>query len=139
MRGCSVRDSPHNEQNHRTAKYGGFEKNIQRHGLNTSKINRPSKLTQAEIDGLLSRLPNAALQARRFVSHLGNKPDATTADCNGAVLSVNLSDLAVKYNPCLAELGYELRCRLPEQLIKNRLNEPTMQHLWGIYLLGGVS
>jgi hypothetical protein len=127
------------EQSHQTGEKGGFEKNIQLNCLNDSKTNRPSKLTQEEIVGLLSRLPSTALQARCFVSHLGNKPDTTTADCSVAVLSVNLSALAATYNPYLAELGYELRCRLPERLIKNHLNEPTMQHLLGIYSLGGES
>jgi hypothetical protein len=127
----------HNEQSQRTGRFNGFEKNIQLGGLNTKKPNRPTHLSQDQIDELLNHLPKRANQARRFVQHLGENPDALTNECNVAVLSVNLSDLAVKYNPYLADAGYELRCRLPERQVKNRLGEPTMIHLWGLYKLGG--
>lgn len=106
-------------------------------GLNRYDSSKACVLDQGQIDELLNCLPERANQARRFVRYVGGTPDALTSECNIAVLSVNLSDLAVKYNPYLSILGYELRCRLPEKLIKNRLNEPTMQHLWGLYELGG--
>lgn len=128
-----------NEKSHSEANHYGSKKNILAGSSNNHNPNRPIKLTQEQIEGLVGLLPPTALQARRFVTHLGLNPDSKTSICNVEVLSVNLSDLAVKYNPYLISGGYELRCRLPERLIKNHLNEPTMQHLWGIYKVRGAS
>ncbi len=97
---------------------------------NLKKDNAPVKLTQQQIDRLLGCLPVNANQARRFVEHVANNPDATTAQCNVAALAVNLSDIARKYNPYIEPKGFKLVCRLPTHLIRNRLGEQTMQHRW---------
>ena len=125
-----------NEQSHQTVQNGGFGKIILADSSNNQQSNKAVQLSQEQIDGLLKCLPSRASQARRFVKFLANNPNANTAECNAAALAVNLSDLAIKYNPYLKGSGYEIRCRLPERLIKNRLNEPTMMHLYGLFELG---
>ncbi len=97
---------------------------------NKSHFNKVEPLPQEQIDELLALLPHRANQARRFVQFLGANPFATTDKCNKHVLSVNLSDLAVKYNPKLTAAGVQIRCQLPNRVIKNRLGEPTMIHEW---------
>jgi len=91
---------------------------------NKSKLNQAQQLSQEQIDELVRLLPTKANQAKRFVQLLGEQPYSTTDRCNKFVLSVNLSDLAAKYNPYLQSAGHQIRCRLPDRLIKNRLGEP---------------
>ena len=112
------------------APQGSLNQSVRFSGLNNSKLNQAQPLSQEQIDELISLLPAKANQAKRFVQLLGEQPYATTDLCNKVVLSVNLSDLAAKYNPYLKSDGYQIRCRLPERLIKNRLGEPTMIHEW---------
>jgi hypothetical protein len=119
------------------ATQGGLNQCVLFDGRNKNQVSTAVRLDKDQIDELLELLPKRANQARRFIKHLGFNPDATTNECNVAVLSVNLSDLAVKYNPYLASAGYKLRCRLPQRLIRNRLGEQTMIHYWGLYKLGG--
>ena len=94
------------------------------------KFNQGTKLPQEQIDELLNLLPPKANQARRFIQLIGSKPYSLTNVCNKVVLSVNLSDLAVKYNPYLKTAGYKIKCRLPNRQIKNRHGESTMLHEW---------
>jgi len=119
-------------QTKRAAPYSGNGsiQNVMLGGLDETNFKQSLKLPQEQIDELISLLPAKANQAKRFVQLLGEQPYATTDLCNKVVLSVNLSDLAVKYNPYLKSVGYQIRCRLPERLIKNRLGEPTMIHEW---------
>lgn len=108
----------------------GASKNVQQKNMNKTKPTELEPLAQELIDNLIESLPHTAFQAMRFVRFVGENPNSKTADCNSAVAGVNLSDIARKYNPYLRRKGYELRCKLPERLIKNRFGEETMQHLW---------
>ncbi len=94
---------------------------------------QPVALSELQTAKLLSRVSPKAKQAQRLVRHVANKPEASTSSCNVAALAVNLSDIALKYNPQLRKGGYELRCRQPNQPIPNRLGEPSGQVLWGLY------
>ena len=109
---------------------GGLNQSVRFGDLNNKKIKRVNPLTQEKIDELIDLLPSRANQAKRFIQLLGEKPYSTTDLCNKVVLSVNLSDLAAKYNPYLKSSKYQIRCRLPNRIIKNRLGEPTMLHEW---------
>jgi len=111
----------------------GAQKSVLLAGKNKIDINSAVALNEEQIDELLRCLPQRANQAKRFVRLVGTKPYSRTVSCNIATAGVNLSDIARKYNPYLHDGGYELRCRLPEPLIKNRFGETTMQHLWGLY------
>jgi len=115
---------------------GGIYKTVQSNSKNFTDNNQPVLLQQQQIDELLYHLPKNANQAKRFTVHVGSNPDSPTAKCNVAAAAVNLSDIAIKYNPYLRKAGYELRCRLPERLILNRFKEPTMQHCWSLYSVG---
>ena len=108
----------------------GAYQSVHHNKLNKPKITNNEALSQEQIDKLLDALPVRAFQARRFVQFLGKNPNSKTADCNVAVAGVNLSDIAKKYNLYIRSKGYELKCRLPQRLIKNRFGEETMQHLW---------
>jgi len=113
----------------------GASKTVQLINVNTGKVNSIEPLPQDKIDGLLEALPIRAFQARRFVQFVGENPTSKTVDCNVAVAGVNLSDIAKKYNSYIRSSGYELRCKLPQRLIKNRFGEDTMQHLWILHPL----
>ena len=113
-----------------TMERSGANQKIQFGGFNGKNHKRYEALPQYLVDELLSCLPSRANQARRFVEHVAKNPNATTAQCNVAALAVNLSDIAVKYNPYLESKGYKLVCCLPCKLIRNRLGEQTMQHQW---------
>ncbi len=116
----------------------GVYKSVQMQAAsNLKKDIAPVKLTQQQIDDLLKHLPANANQARRFVTYVAKNPNSKTALCNVATLGVNLSDIARKYNPYLLNGRYVLRCHLPERLILNKLREPTMQHLWGLFAVSG--
>ena len=108
----------------------GASKTAQKEKLNKLKITKIEPLSQEQIDELLDVLPARAFQAKRFVKFVAEKPNSKTADCNIAVAGVNLSDIARKYNPYIRPKGFELMCKLPEKLIKNRFGEDTMQHFW---------
>ena len=108
----------------------GVDKNVHQDKLNNLKATEHLPLTQEQIDELLDSLPARAFQAKRFVKYVAEKPNSKTADCNVAVAGVNLSDIARKYNPYIRPKGFELMCKLPEKLIKNRFGEDTMQHFW---------
>jgi len=103
-------------------------KNVPKQNKNNTTQLKP--LSQECIDELLNSLPPRANQARRFIRFVAENQEATTGQCNVAALAVNLSDLALKYNGYIRPLGYELKCRVPYPLIKNKVSEPTMQHLW---------
>lgn len=126
-----------NERSPGAAKHWGSNKSILAVSSNNQNPNGQDGFSQEQIDQLLECLPERANQARRFVVHLAQNPGSKTSVCNVEVLAVNLSDLAAKYNPYLRSAGYELRCRLPEKRIENRLGEPTMQYLWSLKKLGG--
>ena len=108
----------------------GVHKAVLLKGENAFDTSKASAITPEQIDGLLDLLPPRAYQARRFIQLLGLKPYSLTNVCNKIVLSVNLSDLAIKYNPYLKQAGYQISCRLPNRQIKNRHGEPTMLHEW---------
>jgi len=111
----------------------GVQKDVLLVSENKLDSNSAVALNEEQIDQLLHYLPPRANQAKRFVRLVGTKPDSRTVSCNIATAGVNLSDIARKYNPYLHDGGYELRCKLPQPLIKNRFGETTMQHLWGVY------
>ena len=115
----------------------GVQKSVLFDGSNKKNLNNAVALSPEQIDQLLGCLPARANQAKRFVRLVGENPESITVKCNIATAGVNLSDIARKYNPYLRDGGYELRCRLPDRLIKNRFGESTMQHLWGLYEVGG--
>ena len=93
----------------------------------------PVTLEELEIQKLLTHLLPTSKQAIRFVEIVGAKPDSPTNKCNRGAGGVNLSDLAIKYNPRLIQGGYYLDCRKPEKPIKNNFGEDSGQQLWGLY------
>jgi len=109
-------------QNKTTPVTTGSGSNYIKFGGLKTKCNLACKLSQEQIDVLHAALPPRANQAKRMVDQVAKHPYSTTAQCNVAVLAVNLSDIAIKYNPYLRKVGYELKCQLPERLIKNRFN-----------------
>jgi len=96
--------------------------------INTTQL---KPLPQEQIDELINCLPHKANQARRLVKLVAENPNSITRSCN-SVAGVNISDIALKYNRYIQPKGYELRCKLPYPLIKNKYGEDSMQHLWSL-------
>ncbi len=100
-------------------------------------INSAVWLDADQIKKVLKTLPYTAKQARRFVAYVAANPHAPTASCNVAAAAVNLSDVAIKYNPYLLRAGYKLKCRRPGKPIKNRFGEESGQVHWALYQISG--
>jgi hypothetical protein len=104
------------------------------HQKGPGDLNKPVTLCASETDRLISTFHPRSRQIRRFIEFLSTGEKVTSA-CNQHVLSVNLSDLAIKYRAHLGGFGLEIRCRQPKQTIKNRLGEPSGQQYWAMYRL----
>ncbi len=114
----------------------GVFRTVQQDKLNAKQNNLSLKLDQYKIDELIECLPPRANQARRLVKLVAENPNSITGSCN-RVAGVNISDIALKYNRYMQPKGYELKCKLPSPLIKNKYGEDTMQHLWALYPVSG--
>lgn len=94
---------------------------------------RPVVLDDFESQKLITFLLPTSKQAIRLVRVVAENPDSPTNKWNREAAAVNLSDIAVKYNPRLRFGGYELRCRQPKKPIVNGFGEDLGQQLWGLY------
>lgn len=98
----------------------------------------PVKLPPEITQKLLNQLSERANQARRLVINLSENPDSPTGHLNRDS-GVNLSNVAIKYNPLIRPCGYYMACRIPPSPIINGHGEKSGQRLWGIYRINGGS
>jgi len=101
-------------------------------------IAKSVKLTHEEYTAIEKLVPESSHQFRHMIKHLAFNPDTITTHLCVACASVNLSDVARKYNHLIEPAGFYVDCYKPPYRINNRFGHRSNQYLWGLYRTGGT-
>ena len=95
----------------------------------------PIKLTSEELSAVLKRVnTDQEYSAGRVCKLLAKNPKSLTVDVNRICSVGNISDsVNRRVNPLIHSLDLVVACTRPPQVIKNRFNQQTSQHLWSFY------
>ena len=93
------------------------------------------QLTGAELEAVLSCIPDQSSQAKRLIEHLAHNPDSISATVASTCAIGNISDVARKINPTLFKHQLFISCKRPIRPVVNRSGELSNMFQWGIYKL----
>jgi hypothetical protein len=120
---------------------GGINNPVTRKVFNMSnRVNRSEPLavaifTPEELAPLIKALPDSKPATKRLVEFLSTNPNAPTASVCKAVAVSNISQEANSANKRLFSEGVMVGCCKPVIPLRNRFDQETAQHLWGLYKL----
>lgn len=89
------------------------------------------QLTGAELEAVLSSIPDQLSQAKRLIEHLAHNPDSASSTVASTCAIGNISDVARKINSTLFKHGLFVSCKRPI----NTSNAVSRGFLWGLYRL----
>ena len=96
---------------------------------------KAKELTSAELEAVLSCIPDKASKAKKLIEHLAHNPDSASSTVASTCAIGNISHVARKVNPILLKHQLFISCKRPIRPVVNRSGELSNMFQWGIYKL----